>query len=322
MIKKTIILAIVLVTCSYLVYRWISSLPPTMITVDPQVPMTVKTGDRLFWGKGTCHVCHRIGERGYALRGPNLGEGKEGAMIPHRAQQRAKELGLKTAADYIVQSIAKPDAFIVPGYNNEMPRVFAAPVSLYPSEIKAIIIYLLSLDGDTTDTNINLPPELLAYYQSGAKAKPFKITGDVYNGHELFFDMDGPAACLTCHVAINSIGKPAGRAVGPNLSAVALIRSPEHLYYKIIKPDSNIVSGYEDVLIKTAENQFYVGIILEESEKSLVIQDRNGGKIHIEKNKIKARIPQKRSNMPMNYAELLTERQIQDIVAFLLCMKY
>lgn len=321
MTKKIILKVFVFLVLSFLVAKWICSLPERAIVNDPQVSMTVKTGEALFWGKATCHVCHRIGEHGYALRGPNLGESKEGAVIAERAKLRADSLKLASAANYILQSIAQPNAFLVPGYNNEMPKVYQPPVALYPSEIKAIVFYLLSLAGDSTVSAFELPEAITSYYDAPQKAT-FKITGDPAAGSSLYFDIHGAAACATCHTAMDAAGLVTGKSVGPDLSAIGLIRSAEHIYRKIIKPDSNIVSGYEDVLIKTKNGRFFTGIIKGEDDLSVVLLDRIGSETIIRKKEIAKRLPQKISNMPMNYAELLTEKQIQDLVAFLATLKH
>ncbi len=318
--KKIIIKVSILFIFCFWVARWICSLPEVAIENDPKVSMTLNTGEALFWGKGTCHVCHRIGERGYALRGPNLGDSKEGAVVAERAKHRADSLNLNSAADYILQSIAQPGVFLVPGYNNEMPKVYQPPVSLYPSEIKAIVFYLLSLAGDSTTSAFELPAAIVKYYDASQEST-FKITGDPASGHQLYFALNGAAACVSCHTAVDSSGLEMGKSVGPDLSAIGLIRSPEHIYRKIIKPDSNIVSGYEDLLIKTKNGRFFTGILKSEDDLSVILLDRVGTETIIQKKEIARRLPQKISNMPMNYAELLTEKQIQNLVAFLTLQK-
>ncbi|MEW6324656.1 MAG: hypothetical protein AB1515_04650, partial [Nitrospirota bacterium] len=73
--------------------------------------ISAEAGETIFWGKGKCHTCHSLGDRGSAIRGPNLGA--HGAEFPLpiglRAEERAKELSAKlgkpvTAADYLVST--------------------------------------------------------------------------------------------------------------------------------------------------------------------------------------------------------------------------
>jgi len=83
--KKFYLFAAIFALFCYLIYSWISSLPTTSSLADPNVEFTPEAGEKLFWGRGTCHVCHRIGKRGYALRGPNLGDSKDGQLVLNSA---------------------------------------------------------------------------------------------------------------------------------------------------------------------------------------------------------------------------------------------
>lgn len=298
---------------------WVISLPETASISEPAITINASTGEKLFWGKATCHVCHRIGERGYALRGPNLGESQDGSVISIRARERARELGLKNSVAYLVQSLARPEAFVVPGYNNEMPLVSKPPVALYPSEIKAIITYLESLDGDTAYTEIDLPAELTNNREPEIAEPQPDFSGNAETGRSLFFDLNGPAACASCHLTSDSAGdQQQVRHRGPDLTAVATFRTAEHLYRKIVKPDSNIVSGYEDVLIKTAAGTFLVGRMQRESSGEVVLTNNLGEQTVIAPEKISTIVGQQKSAMPGNFTDILSDQQIHDLVAYLL----
>jgi putative heme-binding domain-containing protein len=56
-------------------------------------------GDKLFWGKGGCGQCHRVGPRGGRM-GPDL-----------------TRVGRSRSARYLRESIVSPDADLTPGYN-------------------------------------------------------------------------------------------------------------------------------------------------------------------------------------------------------------
>ena len=318
MLKNILIALSILSILSYSIYKWIASLPK--VEFDESVEVNWRSGEKLFWGKGRCSVCHRIGERGYALRGPNLGQSKDGPILSLRARERAWQLGLASSTEYLVQTIAEPGAFVVPGYNNEMPEVFKAPIFLTPAEIKAVVLYLKSLAGDTTFVEIRLPQKLLASYQ--AEKKPHdEISGDSTAGRLLFFDLVGPAACAACHAGLNSAGKVDGRAIGPDLTAIAGFRTPEYILQKIINPDFNIVSGYTEVVIRTKGGRFLVGVIKEENKDKLQLIERNENLILVSKKDIHSRMPQKLSSMPSNYSDLLTQKQLDDLLAYLVTLK-
>ena len=289
----------------YLAYIWVSSFPEKSMRSDPNVPVTASMGEQLFWGKATCHVCHRIGDRGYALRGPNLGESEDGPSMPARSQLRADSLQLDSALDYLIQSISEPAAFVVPGFNNEMPEVFRAPVALFPSEIKAIIVYLTSLEGDSTVPDISLPPNLLASYSDVEDTIGFTVSGNSKEGRSLFFDPQGPAACASCHIGLKAKGGPQGTTIGPDLSAIATIRTGAHLFLKITNPDSNMVSGYRQVLAITSDGLYLSGLLEDETEEALWLRTGDNRLLRLGKTRLAKLIPQSTSMMPGNYAELL-----------------
>ncbi len=317
MFKRILFTLFIIFVLGYFIHKWIASLP--RIEFDESAEISWKFGEEIFWGKGRCSVCHRIGEKGYALRGPNLGQSKDGPILPMRARERASQLSLASGTEYLVQSIAQPGAFVVPGYNNEMPEVFGAPILLTPPEIKAVILYLKSLAGDTTFVEIRLPPKLLASYQPDKP--PFQINGDVAEGRNLFFDLEGPAACAACHSGPNSERKADGSTIGPDLTEIAGFRTPEHILQKIINPDSNIVSGYEEVLIRTKSGRLLVGIVKEENKDELQLMERNENLILVSKKDIQSRVPQKLSSMPSNYGGLLTQKQLNDLLAYLVTLQ-
>jgi putative heme-binding domain-containing protein len=237
-----------------------------------------------------------------------------------RAQTRALELGLSKSTDYLVQSIAEPATFLVPGFQNGMPEVFKAPIALTPSEIKAVILYLQSLGGTVKADEIQLPPELLSVYRKPETSTEFKAKGDVEAGRILFFDAQGPAACAGCHIGINAKGRPEGSSTGPDLTAIASIRTPQFILREILHPDSLIVRGYETTLIKTVDGRLITGIVQEEDEEKLVVIQTNRHLLTIGKNYIKNRSIQNISMMPNNYQELLKQKQLDDLMAYLLTL--
>jgi putative heme-binding domain-containing protein len=320
MLFKIVTTFLIFLALTFFIYEWIKTLPVSIDTSEGAAEITVEIGKSTFWGKGRCHVCHRVGQRGYALRGPNLGEGKEGAMIAVRAQKRAAELDLATGTEYLVQSIAEPGAFVVPGYKNEMPEVFKAPIALTPSEIKSVVYYLESLGGAGNPDEIRLPTKLLAAYKRPAESFEFKIKGDVETGRELFFDSQGPAACSACHIATNEEGQPQGSTLGPDLTAIASFRTPRYILNKIVKPDSNVISGYEEWFVKTKDGRIFTGIIQEERGDELILQDKTNERFVIAKNEIVTRKSQTSSMMPSNYQKLLTKKQLYDLLAYLLTL--
>lgn len=309
------------VLLAFVLYAWIRSLPRTSDRTAPEVEISPAAGEAVFWGKGRCHVCHRVGERGYARRGPDLGAGAEGLPIGQRARQRASETGVSGASEYLLQSVVAPGAFLVPGYANEMPEAHKPPVALSASEIKAVVRYLESLGGTVGEGALRLPDHVWRYYR-GEASEPsrYEVSGDVAAGRALFFDEQGPAACSKCHVAVNGDGELRGGDAGPDLSAVASIRTPEFIRREILDPNALIVSGYQTTVVKTTDGRMFVGVVVEESNDELVLQDASAREHRIPRGEVASLNVAPTSLMPGNYRDLLTDGQMDDLMAYLLTL--
>lgn len=88
------------------------------------------SGQALFTALG-CVACHSTGSNTV------VGPGQQG--VGTRAVTRVSGL---SAEAYIKQSIKDPGAFIVPGFNNLMPTIYA---SISETDLNDLVAYLLSL---------------------------------------------------------------------------------------------------------------------------------------------------------------------------------
>jgi mono/diheme cytochrome c family protein len=94
-----------------------------------------KTGDQIFTAAG-CAGCHTFSPAGSnGTIGPDLNDLEAAA---------AKYGKGKPPADYVRESILKPDAFIVPGFGNAMPPFEGR---LTDQQVQAVIDYLLKSGG-------------------------------------------------------------------------------------------------------------------------------------------------------------------------------
>jgi mono/diheme cytochrome c family protein len=99
-------------------------------------------GEALFFGKAGCATCHKVGDRGDKVRGPNLGVGDDQQELLVKRARRADHPGVR----YVVESIIDPDAFVVAGYaRGVMPRVDLPPMSLGDDDVLALAIYLATV---------------------------------------------------------------------------------------------------------------------------------------------------------------------------------
>ena len=197
----------------------IESKPPQELSLEGgsvTPAQLVKAGEEIFKTKGTCEICHRIGQKG--TRAPDL------AGIGGRA---GKTRPGTSAKQYIIESLLQPGAFLVEGYPNIMPAVDKPPIALNRSEVWALTAFLESLGG-TVGVSLN---DLPATAGAGGGTAPaeVKLPGDPKAGEAVF---TGKGACVACHKA----GKIGASPVGPDLSQIAKIQTSDYIMRKILDP--------------------------------------------------------------------------------------
>ncbi len=219
----------------------VSSHPQKALSPEEFAQMTTEQllakGQEVFGTSGIrCSQCHQI--EGAPGRGPNLGG--IGAKAASRAQERAAATGRKfTPEEYLLESLVKPEAYLVKGYSAIMPQVYKSPMNLSEEDIKAVVAYLESLGGQVTvSSKTRLPEDWRAEIAAAKKAAAEPVTGDLANGKRLFYDK---LRCLACHQTTTADGKAIGGVLGPDLSRVGEIRGPESLKTIITNPPGDIM---------------------------------------------------------------------------------
>lgn len=193
-------------------------------TVSPE--QLVKAGETIFKGKGTCEVCHRIGQKG--TRAPDL------AGIGAAAARRKPGSSAKA---YIIESLLAPGAYLVEGYPNIMPRVDRPPIALNRSELWALVAFLESMSG-TVDVKLDDIPTTAGVPSAAGGGPELKLPGDPKAGQAVF---TGKGGCIACHKA----GAIGASPVGPDLSQIGKIQTAEYVMAKILNPGGmGTVAGY------------------------------------------------------------------------------
>ncbi|OLB96210.1 MAG: hypothetical protein AUH30_13200 [Candidatus Rokubacteria bacterium 13_1_40CM_68_15] len=207
----------------------IESKPPQELSLEGgnvTPAQLVKAGEEIYKTKGTCEICHRIGQKG--TRAPDL------AGIGSRAATRKPGMSAKA---YIIESLLQPSAYIVEGYPPIMPAVDKPPIGLNRSELWALTAFLESLGG-TVDVKLDDIPKTAGAAAGGGAAPELKIPGDPKSGEQVFA---GKGTCIACHKA----GKIGASPVGPDLSQIARIQTPDYIMKKILDPASvGTVAGF------------------------------------------------------------------------------
>jgi mono/diheme cytochrome c family protein len=207
----------------------IESKPPQELSLEGgnvTPAQLVKAGEEIFKTKGTCEICHRIGQKG--TRAPDL------AGIGARASKTKPGMSAK---QYIIESLIQPGAYLVEGYPNIMPAVDKPPIGLNRSELWALAAFLESLGG-TVDVTLNDIPASVGSAAAGGAPAEIKVPGDPKSGEALF---QAKAGCIACHKA----GKIGASPVGPDLSQIAKIQTPDYIMRKILDPKGmGTVAGF------------------------------------------------------------------------------
>jgi mono/diheme cytochrome c family protein len=209
----------------------IESKPPQELSLEGgniTPAQLIKAGEEIYKTKGTCEVCHRIGQKG--TRAPDLAGvgGRAGKMKPGQSGKQ-----------YLIEALIKPEAFIVEGYPPIMPAVDKPPIALNRSEVWALTAFLQSLGGTVEVKLDDIPATVGAGGAGGgAAAAEVKIPGDPKAGKAVYM---GKGGCLACHKAQDIPGAP----VGPDLSQIAKIQTPEYIMKKILDPEGmGTVAGF------------------------------------------------------------------------------
>ena len=162
------------------------------LSADMAVADFVKAGQEIFYGKGTCALCHTIGEKGE--RCPNL-EGI-GDLAAKRIQEANYKGSASNGPEYLVESLYNPVVYVVEGYQPSMPSSLGR--QLNDLEMVAMVSFLQSLGGEVTvDGQTRFPKyrgEGAAIAAAAAPAAPaVAVAGK--SGPELVKQW----GCISCH---------------------------------------------------------------------------------------------------------------------------
>lgn len=232
-----------------------------------------------FQFRSNCAFCHGLGARGGG-RGPDL----------TRAQKRH----------------GNSDADLFRTINEGVPGTAMPPngatqqgVGMTEEEIWQVITYIRSVE---------------------VKASPQAI-GDAAHGKQLFF---GSAACSTCHMVEGKGGR-----LGPDLTMTGSSRATDYLIESVRQPSRRLAQGiseamkefsqeYETVKAETNDGQKFTGVVLNEDSFTLQMMDTDEQLHLFEKGRLRSFAKSRESLMPAYDQKMLSDRDLQDIIAFML----
>ena len=135
--------------------------------------------------------------------------------------------------------------------------------------------------------------------------------GNANNGRKLFLDQER-TRCAVCHRVDGQGGK-----VGPDLSQIGGKFDRPHLVESLLQPSQQIVEGYRTSKVLTASGQVVVGIIKEQNDDLLVLEDANAQRVELRRDDVDQIIPSQTSLMPDGLAASLCEDEFTDLIAYL-----
>jgi quinoprotein glucose dehydrogenase len=139
--------------------------------------------------------------------------------------------------------------------------------------------------------------------------------GDPKNGLILFREKD-ELGCYRCHRAGGN-----GGDVGPSMDKIGTKRDREYLLRAIVTPNADYAEGFETVLLKLSDGSVAAGMLTKEGPENVVLTTVGAPQPQtIPTSKIvgRDRLP---SLMPEGLAQMLSKRELRDIVAFLASQK-
>lgn len=184
------------------------SLPPEEGAIDFSEVETkedlVTIGQKIFFGKGQCALCHSIGPSETA-RCPNL----EG-------------VGAKLSREFIYESLTQPSKFIYKQYEfspakpfaARMPQINKPPIDLSDNELLAVIAFIQNTGGSEY---VTVDPSELVQPASQVLA----AIGDAGQGQTVYRKM----GCAECH----GFGQGMAGGEAPDLFSMDLKKDPLHL---------------------------------------------------------------------------------------------
>jgi cytochrome c oxidase cbb3-type subunit 3 len=163
--------------------------------------------------------------------------------------------------------------------------------------------------------------QVITYIRSVQKKIDAQAAGNAAHGRELFY---GSAACANCHMVQGKGGR-----LGPDLTTTGSARSLDYLVESLRNPSKRLAQGiseamkefsqeYVTVTVVDGGGQKYQGTVLNEDNFTLQMMD-TWEQLHLfDKSKLQSLEETRQSLMPAYDPKMLPEKDLQDLLAFLL----
>lgn len=165
--------------------------------------------------------------------------------------------------------------------------------------------------------------QVISYIRSVQAKVPAQAMGNAAHGKELF---NGSAGCSTCHMIQGKGGR-----LGPDLTTAGSARSTEYLVESVRAPSRRLAQGiseamkefsqeYETVTVVTADGTKFSGVVMNEDNFTLQMMDTREQLHLFEKGKLRSVEKSRESLMPAYDQKMLGDKELQDLIAYLLAV--
>ena len=138
--------------------------------------------------------------------------------------------------------------------------------------------------------------------------------GDAAEGRKIFLEKQ-EVSCVRCHKAGGEGGE-----VGPELTGIGSRQTREYLLDAIVYPNKQIAPGFENLIVTLNNGTAYAGLLKGENDTELELNSPEDGLMKLKKADIKSR-ERGLSAMPEEFRQILTKRELRDLVEFLSTVK-
>ena len=121
--------------------------------------------------------------------------------------------------------------------------------------------------------------------------------------------------CGTCHQVAGQ-----GTRIGPHLDGIG-VRGVERLLEDVLDPNRNVDPAFRTTTLVLTNGTSVSGLLLREEGAVLVLADAQGKEVRVEQAKVESRSVSPLSPMPANWAEVIPERDFNDLLAYLLSLR-
>ncbi len=134
----------------------------------------------------------------------------------------------------------------------------------------------------------------------------FALDADPVAGREVFKNN-----CARCHKFVED-----GYEVGPDLTGIRS-QPQESILLHIIKPNSQVLAGFENFVVETKDFETFSGIVVAENESTVTIRGAMGVENTVNREDIDTMSSASLSLMPEELEKVMTKQQMRDLIAFL-----